>query len=372
MSAKSLCRVQQDRVMTGQLTHYETARTALRQAAEIDECKDIADKAKAIEQYAKQHQNADLERYAAEIKARAARRIGELSRELDAVSREERGKMAHGALPGAGTCSKTATLKAAGLSTSVANRFEAIADLPEEEFEGYIREKAKQNKPVKITEVEAKALASRREKKQKEALQANPPVTPEGLFVGDFREFASTIPDGSIELIFTDPPYDRASIPLFEDLALHAKRVLRPGGSLIAYCGQIQLPSVLGMMSKHLRYLWVNACVLSPPKNQMRKLGIVNGWKPMVWFGNGSRGDVQTFVEDTISGPKEKSHHKWQQSQNEAEYYIDRLCSRNGIVWEPFAGGGTTIAACKALNRKWIACEIDEMSAASISQRLAE
>lgn len=347
------------------LIRYDTARRALAEAAAIDEVKDVADKAQALELYARQHRDTDLEIHAAEIKARAARRIGELSKALDKTQGEHLPNV-----PASGSMGKTAALKAAGLSTSKANRFEAIADLPEEDFEGYIARKKDQGKPVKITEVEAAALANRREKNAKEALQAAPPILPEGLRIGDFRDHAAEIPDESIELIFTDPPYDRDAIPLFGDLAKEAARVLRPGGSLIAYCGHIQLPEVLGLMSGHLRYWWVNACLHAGTASRMNKYGIKVTWKPMVWFVKGSRGDVQTMLNDSVSGGQEKEHHAWQQSQAEAEYYIERLCSPGGVVWDPFAGGGTTLAACEALGRKWIASEMDELAAANIAKRL--
>jgi hypothetical protein len=227
--------------------------------------------------------------------------------------------------------------------------------------------------PSLISQKTIKALtADAREKETAAVLQANPPDIPVGLFVGDFREYAKQIPDESIELIFTDPPYDRESIPLFEDMAQIAARVLRPGGSLIAYCGQIQLPYVLEGMGRHLRYWWVNACIHSGRHGQMDKYGIRVGWKPMVWFVKGTRGDVQTIVWDTATGGAEKSHHEWQQAESEAAYYIEKLCSPSGIVWEPFGGGGTTLVACESLGRKWIACEINPASAARIADRLQQ
>ncbi len=61
---------------------------------------------------------------------------------------------------------------------------------------------------------------------------------------GDFRELGAAIPDGSVSLIFTDPPYDRASLPLYSDLGAFAARVLRPGGSLITYVGNLGLLAV--------------------------------------------------------------------------------------------------------------------------------
>jgi len=45
------------------------------------------------------------------------------------------------------------------------------------------------------------------------------------------------IPGNSVSLIFTDPPYHEKYLHLYEDLAVHASRVLREGGSLICYVG---------------------------------------------------------------------------------------------------------------------------------------
>jgi 16S rRNA G966 N2-methylase RsmD len=99
------------------------------------------------------------------------------------------------------------------------------------------------------------AMRQHTENQRKAELTTTPPADlPAGLFVGDFRELSKDIADDSVSLIFTDPPYDTKSIPLFEQLAEVAARVLKPGGSVIAYCGQTQLPAVLAGMSKHLRY----------------------------------------------------------------------------------------------------------------------
>lgn len=66
------------------------------------------------------------------------------------------------------------------------------------------------------------------------------------LFEGDFRAVASTkLLASSIDLIFTDPPYNGESLHLYKDLAQLADRVLKPGGSLITYFAQYALPILL-------------------------------------------------------------------------------------------------------------------------------
>jgi predicted methyltransferase len=84
---------------------------------------------------------------------------------------------------------------------------------------------------------------------------------PPGLHHGDFRELADQIADGSVQLVFTDPPYDKDSVDLYEDAARVARRILKPGGSFVAYSGQRHLLDVAAACSRHLDYWWTFAGV---------------------------------------------------------------------------------------------------------------
>ena len=66
------------------------------------------------------------------------------------------------------------------------------------------------------------------------------------IYTGDARELAKGIPDNSVDLIFTDPPWDDASMPLYQWLAECSSRVLRPGGFVLAYTGNDWLPEIMG------------------------------------------------------------------------------------------------------------------------------
>jgi ParB-like chromosome segregation protein Spo0J len=193
-----------------------------------------------------------------------------------------------------------------------------------------------------------------------------------GLYRGDFRLLSDQIADDSVDLVFTDPPYDGKSVTLYEDAARVASRILKPGGSFIAYSGQRHLPAVLSGCEKHLRYWWTIAGVHSGANQMLQKLGIRCGWKPLVWFVKGTRGDVQNVLRDVVTGDREKDAHVWQQAEEEALYYIEHLTSAGGLVVDFFVGGGTTAVASKKLRRQFIGFEVDASAAERASIRVSE
>ena len=59
------------------------------------------------------------------------------------------------------------------------------------------------------------------------------------LYNLDFRNVVpDIIPDNSIDLIFTYPPYGAEYLDLYNDLGKFASRVLKDGGSLVIFIGQ--------------------------------------------------------------------------------------------------------------------------------------
>lgn len=266
------------------------------------------------------------------------------------------------------------TLDDLGINRNIAAAGVKLLALTNDEIEAKAAEATEHGKDFSckrcVADVREEAQAAKRSSEKAEAKKRRRNV--DGLYLGDFREIGHQIPDASVDLIFTDPPYDRKAIELFDGLGEFAARVLRPGGSLIAYIGHIQLPDALADLSKHLRYWWTCGCFHSEAKARMTEYGIIAGWKPVIWFVKETRGDKRTFVTDVVTGSREKSHHEWQQAVSEARYFIDLLTEKDGFVVDPFCGGGTTPVACVELGRKWAAFEIDEANLSKASERIKE
>jgi hypothetical protein len=114
------------------LVLYDAMCRAIDAAYEVDEVKDIRDKARAFEVYARMAQNMEAERRACEIRLRSERKAGAL---LKAMA-----KAKGAAQPGIGRAGGTPsggprTLSELGVSYDQASQWQKLADVPEEQFE---------------------------------------------------------------------------------------------------------------------------------------------------------------------------------------------------------------------------------------------
>lgn len=115
------------------LIKYDAARHALQQAVEIDEVKDIRDKAQAMAAYAKQANDTKLIEWATEIKVRAERKAGQMLAEMD----KNRGAMGSGSNQHeVRSLDVTAPkLDDLGISKNQSSRWQKLAAIPEDQFE---------------------------------------------------------------------------------------------------------------------------------------------------------------------------------------------------------------------------------------------
>jgi len=249
--------------------------------------------------------------------------------------------------------------KEVGLSTRTFQRGEAILTQNPEAFEKLIK---KGNKPIAKVERQLK-LEEKRKKLQYEA-DALPLVNNTGLKLlqGDFIEKSKEITDESIDLIFTDPPYDKQSLPIYEDLARLAQRVLKPNGSLIAYTGNYCHLDAADKIRNNssLRYLAELVVQHTGPTQAMHLEKIFVEHKSLLWFVKGTKSNAPEYIGTLIrSEHPDKTGHDWAQSPVEAEEVISRITRKNEVVFDPMMGSGTTGVAAVGLKRQFIGIEKD-------------
>jgi hypothetical protein len=190
---------------------------------------------------------------------------------------------------------------------------------------------------------------------------------------GDLLKVLADVEDGSVDLIFTDPPYDPPSIARYADLSLLASRVLKDDGVLLAYSGKIYLPQIVAALGQHLDYSWTLTLLQGGGASLVNSRCIRGRWKPIfVYVKKGCR-RRERWIEDVIRGEgMEKDLHLWQQGEAEAAHLIGKLTDPGDLVLDPLLGSGTTAAAAVKLGRRFIGCDINPGAVAVARQRLAE
>jgi DNA modification methylase len=194
----------------------------------------------------------------------------------------------------------------------------------------------------------------------------------EGIYTGDARELVEAIPDESVDLIFTDPVYDR-----FDDyrwLAETCMRVLKPNSAALVWCGIGYLPETLTALREGgLHYKWqLAACRPTgfPSRHAMKNT--FSNWQSLLWCEKGTSWPVETISDLVFSNDNGSMmyHAKWAKNIGPFKHWLKRFTKPVAIVADFFAGGGTVPAVAKMMGRRYLACEIAPELAERARQRV--
>jgi hypothetical protein len=184
----------------------------------------------------------------------------------------------------------------------------------------------------------------------------------------------------SVDILFTDPPY--VTEPLVDDmpmwewaylrLAAIAGHVLKPSGFVITYAPQAHLPDIMDILktgstcgictndSPRLNYFWIIQSINSGPVIKAHKWNALCLHKPILIYQKGEFKSPSRCFADVLRGKRQKRFHPWQQSIQDVIGILDRFMMPGQVLYDPFAGTGTTLLAGKLLGMQWIGAEIDE------------
>ena len=218
------------------------------------------------------------------------------------------------------------------------------------------------------------------------------------LHNGDCLEFMRSLPDNSIDMCLTDPPYGTTACkwdsvipldPMWEQL----KRVIKPNGAIVLF-GSEPFSSALRMSNiKNYKYDWVwdkkipsgMSYARFQPMRQHELISVFNSKKyypqmikrdKPIKAGGMTKGETTNnqklialkktydyknptsiIIEDKI---RKGSLHPTQKPVALLEYLIKTYTLENETVLDFTMGSGSTGVACVNTNRKFIGCELDK------------
>jgi DNA modification methylase len=180
------------------------------------------------------------------------------------------------------------------------------------------------------------------------------------IITGDCRELSKEIPDGSIDLIFTDPPYPKEFLYLYDWLANEAPRVLKPDGFMAVYVGIYHLADVIKLIGDKMEFFMELVLFGSGYGAMIWNRRTIGRHKSILLYRpNGGVSIPRCNIVSLFNGSgADKRFHVWGQDETSARYYIDCLSKVGDLVLDPFCGGGTTPSICRILKRHYISFEI--------------
>jgi len=211
------------------------------------------------------------------------------------------------------------------------------------------------------------------------------------------------LPDESIDLIITDPPFmisqeikigrsANTKYAASKDINLdfgpwdnqwktekeyynwcykwlkECVRVLKPYKHLLFFFDKKKVTPVweylerLGMKGRSPLY-WIK----SNPVPRARKVDFMKAIEMTLWFTkksikqdffNWKLGQAKDYIIDAI--PNNPRLHPTQKPEKPIEQWINYLSNKNNIVFDPFVGSGTTLVVAKKLGRQYLGFEINK------------
>lgn len=210
------------------------------------------------------------------------------------------------------------------------------------------------------------------------------------IYTGDARELARGIPDESVDLVFTDPPWginfqyanqyedDPESYPaLVQWIVKESARVLKPGGFAFVYQATKRLRETWQWFPEHSRLFAscknfvqikglpvefaTDFIVFWQKPGEGKARGMVRDWN-RANTANTSRGSRGLGFRVKTSPPR---------PLDAAFDIVSQMCRPGGIVVDFFAGSGTTAVACRISGLQYLAFELDPGTAVFARQRVA-
>lgn len=220
----------------------------------------------------------------------------------------------------------------------------------------------------------------------------------------DCLEYIKSLPDKSIDLILTDPPYNIAQystgniyLPGREalnndiaewdtkplnpaDFLFDFKRILKPNGNIFIFTSYNLIGKWHEVFDTEFDTFQFFIWHKTNPAPKIFKNGFLNSCEMIICLWNkghkwnfSNQKEMHNFFESPICMAPERLRNPKHPAQKPVKLlsHIIKIASNpNDIVFDPFMGVGSTGVAAKICERKFIGCEIDPIYYEAACKRL--
>ncbi len=198
------------------------------------------------------------------------------------------------------------------------------------------------------------------------------------LWQGDCLELICEIPDKSIDICFTSPPYNRKRNDKYENyndtiedyygFLLNFIEKIRPKikrhiflNIQTNYYNKNEVYRLIGTYADYIQQIIIWEKTNPLPANGYN---ITNTYELFIVLGKEPLKSNTTYTKNIITTSVNSSTttkiHKAVMKQEVSDWFIEKFTKDNDIVIDPFMGLGTTGISCKNNNCNFIGIELDE------------
>jgi site-specific DNA-methyltransferase (adenine-specific) len=200
------------------------------------------------------------------------------------------------------------------------------------------------------------------------------------VYQEDCIEGMKKIPDNSIDLVLTDPPYSLNKEGIENDDSLWGYeldfyRVLKDDCWMCTYCSIGKVAEVIKILEANgFKYVWQHITYINNGMVRGR-LGF-NRYMLCLIFAKGEP-KLKSIITDvyecsTSSQQRHRNPHPTPKKVLAIKNLIQAFSKEGQLVLDPFMGSGTTAIACKQIDREYIGFEISPQYIKIINKRLAQ
>lgn len=230
------------------------------------------------------------------------------------------------------------------------------------------------------------------------------------FITGDAIEELKNLPDASVDLICTDPPYNLGKDygnnidwkqwyeyeKFTSDWLTESKRVLKDDGSIYVFMG-VKFIARLFLILQELGFHFNGWITWHYTQGMGRTKGFSPRHEDILYFtksdnyvfniddiripqkyfrernnmSGANPGDVWEFSHVHYSNP-ERMNHPTQKPEALIKRIISASSNKGNIILDPFVGSGTTCAVADFLDRKWIGVDINPEYIKMSKERIAK